>query len=200
MQGELPEGLEALIEHRMGQMFEEASKIQGQVDAAQKHGKKVTCVMGPPDVKTGDIIDVMRYNAEHPEGDSETKKKARVLHAMPVELWNKATDETCSVSEVLCVLLDEGDLTTADEFHAMYGEGEAEVQEASGEEIPVPSVPTPTPAVEVKIGPVRDPNVCECGADREMCMRNQDLIGMHINEDRRKAHPKLGRGLHDGQN
>ncbi len=184
----LPEDFETLIEQRMGEMFEEANKVQGAIDAAYKAGKSITSVMGPPDVKIGDIIDVMKYNPENPEGDESTKQKARVLHASPVEFFNPENHDTFPGSEVIVVLLDEGDLTTEYEFKAMYGEeGEAddEVQEASevsGEEIPVESVPSVSTNVEVTVEPVRDPNECECGADREMCMRNQDLIGMHINE------------------
>jgi hypothetical protein len=181
----LPEDFETLIEQRMGEMFEEASKVQGAIDEAYKAGKNVTSVMGPPDVKIGDIIDVMKYNPENPEGDENTKQKARVLHASPVEFFNPENRDTFPGSEVIVVLLDEGDLTTEDEFKAMYGEeADDEVQEASevsGEEIPVESVPSSTD-VEVTVEPVRDSNECECGADREMCMRNQDLIGLHINE------------------
>ncbi len=183
----LPEDFETLIEQRMAEMFEEASKVQDAIDSAYKAGKRITSVMGPPDVKIGDIIDVMKYNPDNPDGDEETKQKARVLHVSPVVFSHPDTRESFPGTEIIVVLLDEGDLTTEDEFKAMYGEGEAddEVQdtsEISGEEISVESVPSvPTP-VEVTVVPTRDPNVCECGADREMCMRNQDMLGYHLNE------------------
>lgn len=184
---DLPQDFEALIEQRMSEMFEEANKVQTAIDAAYKAGKKITSVMGPPDVKIGDIIDVMKYNPEHPDGDEETKQKARVLHVTPVEFFNPEGQEVFPGTEVICVLLDENDLTTEDEFKAMYGEGEeeSEVQETpevSGKEISVESVSPVSTDVEVTVEPVRDPNECECGADREMCARNQDMLGYHLNE------------------
>lgn len=187
---DLPDDFERRLHAKMQEMFAEAEKIQGQIDSATKDGREVTTVLASPDTRRGDIIEVKKFDEEHPDGDPNSVRKARVLVSSPVDLWNPDTQQAFPGTEVLCVILEDDDLTTVDEFESLYGaEGDdderAEVQEASqvsGEEVSVESVPGVPEAVEVTTSPVRDPHVCECGADRQMCMRNQDLVGMHINE------------------
>ena len=116
-------------------------------------------------IKRGDTIDITQ--AEPVEGEEEEDKKARVIACHEVMGVHPETLEVVRINYAWCAVLEEGDSTSEEEFAALYADEE---DTADAED---------TPQEEVE---EVDPNVCSCGANREMCERNQNVFGGHLNE------------------
>jgi hypothetical protein len=132
------------------------------VDEAVAKGKKVVQVGCAPGTRRGDIIEITPIVPQ--EGEPDTMK-ARVIAVNPSTTLSG--ESLHRVFEALCVVIEPGELTTEEEFAALYTEEASEDPEAEEAE----------EAEEV------DPDVCSCGADKIMCERNQNVFGGHLNEE-----------------
>jgi hypothetical protein len=156
------------IEKAIDKVFEDMKRAHGELDAARRTGKNIISVACDPSTKRGDIIDVapLGENGEISEA-AEIEKKARVVATHEMVGINPDTHEISCFLEAICILLEDGDITTEEDFATLYAEGE-KPQEEDIEEI-----------AEAES---EDPNICSCGANRQMCERNQNVFGGHLNE------------------
>ena len=157
------------FESMIDRAIESMHRAFSEVEAAHKAGKELIQIICPPDTRRGDIIKVIpkEFEGEHADCPDEDKLKARVLAVQGMTGIDPETMEMHRICEAVCAILRPGDITTEEEFAGLYGEDEdsEETEEA----------------VEAAEEP-QDPNVCECGANREMCERNQNMFGGHVNE------------------
>ena len=116
------------------------------VDEAVAKGKKVVLVSCDKGTRRGDTIDISPAFAEEEEPEIQ---QARVIAVNP-------TVAECDSYDAVCVILEPGEVTTEEEFAALYIEDTEEVLEQS------------------------DPDMCSCGADKIMCKRNQNVFGGHL--------------------
>lgn len=148
------------------QAFAEAERARRELETAQKSGKEIIQVMCDAGTKRGDIIEIRPV--DDTEEDEEETKNVRVLVTHEITGVDPETYEMHSVVYAWCVILEEGDITTEEDFAALYAEDSEEPQET-------------LEAADEEAEPV-DPNVCSCGANRAMCARNQNVFGGHLNE------------------
>jgi ferric-dicitrate binding protein FerR (iron transport regulator) len=123
-------------------------------------------------------MDITKDVDEGEEAGETKKVKVIACHEM-----TGIDPETFAVRQATyawCVILKESDITTEEEFADLYANKEASdaLFEATGEELGEAAVAQAQEEAEEE---VEDPNVCSCGANREMCQRNQNVFGGHLN-------------------
>lgn len=166
--------MEDRIERLLEDAYADAERARKELDAAHASGKETIQVICAPGTKRGDIVDITQIDHEvamevNGETDKEAeRKKARVVICHEMTGVNPETFEMHRVSYAWCYLIKEGDITTEEDFAALYADDESVETSVEEEE------------VEVEVEEV-DPNVCSCGANREMCERNQNVFGGHLN-------------------
>lgn len=158
------------IERMMEQAFADAERAKRELDTAHAKGREIIQALCKPSTKRGDIIEVSveEMPMEPAEGDEEAptqKLKVVVVHA--ITGMDPDTLEMSRVNIAVGYIMTDDDITTEEDWAALYSDGPEEPQEASADE----------PEVEPQ-----DPNICSCGANREMCQRNQNVFGGHLNE------------------
>jgi hypothetical protein len=158
------DNMEDRIERMLEEAFADADRARRELDAAHASGKEITQVMCDPAIKRGDIIDITQTDSE--EGEEAEKRKAKVIICHERTGINPETFEMHHASYAWCYVIRPGDITTEEDFAALYADNES-VEAAVEEEAEVEAV---------------DPNMCSCGANREMCERNQNVFGGHLNE------------------
>ena len=159
------DNIEDRIERMLEDAFADAELARRELDAAHAAGKEIIRVMCDLSIKRGDIIDITQTDPE--EGEEAEKREAKVIICHEMTGINPETFELRHVNYAFCYVIRAGDITTEEDFAALYAD--SETVEAVVEE------------VEVETEEV-DPNVCSCGANREMCERNQNVFGGHLNE------------------
>lgn len=155
------------IERHIESAMAEAERCRRDLDTAHAAGKEIIQVVCDPHTKRGDIIEITPVeDVEKEEGEVKT---IRVVACHQMMGFDPETMETHEICYAFGIVLEAGDITTEEEFAALYaGEDAPEAVEASeSDEEPAEAA---------------DPNVCECGANREMCERNQGVFGGHLNE------------------
>jgi len=133
---------------------------------ARERGNIVTTVLCKPNVKIGDIIDVVKLKENSPEEEEfeeceENVQQARILDIQPYIFKDSETGEFIEVMEALVECLQEGQLFSQAEFNEIYGEGTDEQD-----------------TVEI----TENIELCECGANKTDCQNSQSVFGVHINE------------------
>ncbi|KKN46606.1 hypothetical protein LCGC14_0671110 [marine sediment metagenome] len=154
--------MEDRIERMLEEAFADADLARRELDAAHASGKEIIQVVCDPATKRGDIIDITQTDSE--EGEEAEKREAKVIVCHEMTGINSETFELRHIKYAFCYVLKPGDITTEEDFAALYADNEP--VEAAVEEVEVEEV---------------DPNVCSCGANREMCERNQNVFGGHLN-------------------
>jgi len=146
--------------------------VREEINKAERDGRDVAHVIADESTRRGDIIEISQF-AEGGEVDEDAEEfKARVLAVSP----RSALDDNgvlVHCVEALCVVLQPGDIESLDDFAAMYGDEDSEPQEeleAEGEDSDTPEI------IE------EDPSICPCGADIQMCEKNQEVFGGHLND------------------
>ena len=159
------------LEDKYAEILREAHQLYETVQAdmakAESDGREITMVIAAGDVSRGDLIAIAKFNEDGSVDEEAEEGQARVLMTSS-RMAHDDNGKIVHCVEALCVILQDGDIETVDEFASMYGNDEEETPvEVSAEEEP-----------EI----VEDPNVCSCGADRPMCEKNQQIFGGHLNE------------------
>jgi hypothetical protein len=151
--------MDSMIERAIAHMELDAANIE----AAHRSGKELIKIVCSPNTRRGDIIKIVPMGCDEdiPEEDKLTGKVIAVHGATGIDPETMKMHRMC---EAICAILQPGDITTEEEFAGLYGEDELELVEAAEAAEP------------------QDPNVCSCGANREMCERNQNVFGGHLNE------------------
>lgn len=189
------ENLEDMFERVMGDAYTYMRRAQEDIDRYAKAGKEIMFVACNGDTKRGDVIDIVPFPEEEeeemssifeiPSGVTEEEepveapkeeeeapgdevRQARVIAVHTMTGIDPRDMTMHKIHDAICVLLEPGDMTTEDEFAALYSDGE-EPQEAPGED-----------SDPVEVAEPQDPNVCSCGANRAMCERNQNVFGGHL--------------------
>lgn len=158
------------LEHLMENALADAERARKDINAASAAGKEVVQVLCDANIKRGDIIDIT--HAEPGEGEErEEDKKVKVIACHEMTGIHPETLEIRSCHYAWCIVLKDGDITTEEEFAALYADDNDNDDETVEE----------LEEAEVE-AEVVDPNVCSCGANREMCERNQNVFGGHLNE------------------
>ena len=169
------DSMEDRIERMLENAFADAERAQKEMDAAHASGKEIIQVLCDTDTKRGDIIDITKEQPE--DGEEEEVKKVKVIACHEMTGMDPETFEIRHVNYAWCVVLNESDITTEEDFAALYANKEASdaLFEATPEEL-----------AEAAVAQAReeasDPNLCSCGANREMCDRNQNVFGGHLND------------------
>jgi len=123
---------------------------------AKADGKEIIGVTVEVGTKVGDVIAIVPV--EETDDDEETAElQAQVLATSDCEGLSE-DGEIVQYCDAICVLVQPGEIETAEEFAATYGEDE---------EGP---------------GKTENANLCGCGANKMMCEKNQNVFGTHINE------------------
>lgn len=140
--------------------------VRDEVNRAVRDGRDVASVIADESTRRGDIIDISQFSVEGEIDEDAEEFKARVLAVTP----RTGIDENgvqIHCVEALCVILKPGDISSIDDFAAMYGEDaeeELETEDIAAEQIEEHS------------------NTCTCGADLQMCETNQKVFGGHLND------------------
>ena len=184
---ELPklENVNEMVDRALAEAYRTMERAQKEINAYHEAGKEIIQVTCNKGTKRGDIIEVQANPDEHtPESDEspeeaaeEETKHARVIAVRSMTGIDTLTMEMHAVCDAICVVLKPGDITTEEDFAGLYGDESREAAdalfEASSEELGEAAV-----AQAQEEAP--DPNVCSCGANREMCERNQNVFGGHL--------------------
>jgi hypothetical protein len=170
--------IEDRIERVLESAFAEAERARKEIDAAAAAGKEIIQVLCDPGTKRGDIIDITKDDPE--EGEEEEPKKVKVVACHQISGMNPENFEVHHVNYAWCIVLKDSDITTEEDFAALYSDKEATdaLFAATGEELGEAAVAQ----AEEEAEEPQDPNVCSCGARRDMCERNQNVFGGHLNE------------------
>lgn len=176
------DNMEDRIEHMLKEAYEDAGRERRELNEAHASGREIIQVICDPSTKRGDIIDITQMLSEEGEeegeeeggeaggeageeaGEEAEKKEAKVVACHEMTGINPETFEVRQISYAWCYVLRPGDITTEEDFAALYADNE-----------PVEDT------VEEEVEDEVDPNVCSCGANREMCERNQNVFGGHLN-------------------
>ena len=172
-----------LDENMMDSVIDQAiaymERAHNDIEAAHKSGKELVKIVCAPGTRRGDIVKIVPTGVEE-DCPEEDKLTGRVIAVHTMTGIDTETMQMKQVCEAICAILKPGDLTTEEDFAGLYGEDEEDsaadaLFEATSEELGEAVV-----AQAQEEAP--DPNVCSCGANREMCERNQNVFGGHLNE------------------
>ena len=168
------DNIEDRIERLLEEAFADADRARRELDAAHAAGREIIQVVCDLSTKRGDIIDITPTPSEDGEEDGEEageeageeveKREAKVILCHAMTGINSETCEVRHINYAWCYVLRPGDITTEEDFAALYDD----------------SGPVETAEVEVEVETTVDPNTCSCGANREMCERNQNVFGGHL--------------------
>jgi hypothetical protein len=148
------EDSQARVEKTLKEGLEECRKSSMEINRAISEGSEIVSVFVEETTKQGDIIPV--------ESLEEEENKTADARVLLVSSWigfdqNKIIKGT----EAVCVILRPNEIETAEGFIATYGEEEEE------EEIEDPLV---------------EDSECVCGANLQMCEKNQHIFGGHLQD------------------
>ena len=176
------------IEHLMENAFADAQRARSDIDAAAAAGKEIVQVLCDSSIKRGDIINITHTEpGEGEEGEEgEEDKKVKVIACHQITGVHPETLEIRRCYYAWCSVIKDGDITTEEEFAALYADEDTKnatdaLFEATSEELGEAAVAQAQEEAAVE-AEIVDPNVCSCGANREMCERNQNVFGGHLNE------------------
>lgn len=171
--------MESMIDRAIAHMEQDAANIE----AAHKSGKELIRIVCAPDTRRGDIIKIVPAGSDEDIPD-EDKMTGKVIAVHGMTGIDPETMQMHRMCEAICAILQPGDITTEEDFAGLYGEDDEE-QAAAVEAL---FDATPEELAEAAVAEAEaeeeapDPNVCSCGANREMCARNQNVFGGHLNE------------------
>lgn len=135
------------------QLYESIQERVLDLQERKNRGALIIRVVEPLDdddetVNRGDVIEVVAHNGK--------LKSAEVIYANHVTAFHPEYGILPCV-DILAEIIDP-DRMTIDDFEDLYGEENADAQEAE------------------ELGPI-----CECGADRSDCQLSQETFGIHVN-------------------
>ena len=141
------------------------------IEAAAHSGREVVQVVCKESTKRGDVFEIapMDENGEamDPEGEDSEALTVKVIAVHSMTGIDPDTLQIRRVCEALCVVLEPGDITTEEEFAALYADFDSKASEDA-------------PEGDSEALVLAAPNVCSCGANRQMCERNQNVFGGHL--------------------
>jgi hypothetical protein len=167
-----------MLERALSQMERASSDIE----AAHKSGKELIKILCAPGTKRGDIIKIIPAGMDE-DCPEEDKMPGKVIAVHGMTGIDPETMQMHRMCEAIVALLKPGDITTEEDFASLYSEDPSEEQDAAVKAL---FDATPEELGEAAVAQAQeeapDPNVCSCGANREMCARNQNVFGGHLNE------------------
>lgn len=196
------ENVEDMVDRALAEAYISVERARKEITAYHEAGKEIIQVVCDESTKRGDIIEVQPLTEERilageelseEEADAEDTKKVRVIVVHGMTGIDPETMEMHRICDAICVVLNPGDVVTEEEFASMYGEGDETPEDAPGDDAQEGDSPVDKlfKATSEELGEAAvaqaqedapDPNVCSCGANREMCERNQNVFGGHLNE------------------
>lgn len=167
------ENLEDAFESILEETYQHYKVVHAEIEKADRDGRDVAHVIADSGTKRGDIIEISKFSEEGTANEDEEAFEARVLAVMPRTALDDSGDIVRCV-EALCVVLKPGDVESLDDFAALYGDGDGD-SDNEQEELELGDNDSEEP-VELKN------HICPCGANLQMCEKNQEVFGGHLND------------------